>query len=144
MKSTKQSLSQKLFLALHVGIVMLVIASPLFLSRKKQSKYGFVIFCFLYAIILGWIVIGQCPLNGIQNSEKYGSVTTFLYSLGFNAIPYSNTIGFVSTYLTFATIFYYSPSIKFTIATILLLLCYNLDIYINNKPNIKEVIEELA
>ena len=144
MKSTKQSLSQKLFLALHVGMMILIIASPLYLPYKIQSKYGFLVFYFLYATILGWVVLGQCPLNGIQNSKKYGSVTTFLHNLGFNAIPYNNTIGFVSSYLTFAAIFYYSPSRKFTIATILLLFCYNLERYINNKPNIKEVIEELA
>ena len=144
MKSTKQSLSQKIFLALHVIIVMLVIFSPLFLSYKKQSQYGFVIFCFLYAIILGWIVLGECVLNGIQNSKKYGSVTTFLHNLGFNAIPYNKTIDFVSTYLTFAAIFYYSPSKKFTIATLLLLISYNIHLYVNKKPNIKDVVKELS
>ena len=51
----------KLFLAIHVIIYILIVFSPLFLSYKLQSKYGYLIAYVLYITILSWIVFGKCP-----------------------------------------------------------------------------------
>ena len=87
-----------LLLQIHVTIYILFIFSPFFLSRKIQEKYGYLIAYLLYGTIFSWIVLGQCPLNKVQKTTKYRSVTTFLHSIGFNSKPYNNTIQFVSRY----------------------------------------------
>lgn len=137
-------MNRLLLLQVHVTFYFFIIFSPFFLSRKIQEKYGYLIAYLLYITIFSWIVLGQCPLNKIQKTTKYGSVTTFLDTIGFNAKPYNNTILFVSRYLTFIVTFYYSPSKKFTNATILLFIVYHIAKYFSKDETlISGVIKEL-
>ncbi len=120
-----------LLLQIHVTIYILIIFSPFFLSRKIQDKYGYLIAYILYGTIISWIVLGQCPLNKVQKTTKYRSVTTFLHNIGFNSKPYNNTIRVVTRYITFAVTFYYSPSKNFTNATIVLFIVYHIAKYLS-------------
>ena len=114
------------FLAIHVTIYILLAFSPLFLSHNIQKKYGNYIFYIFYATLFTWAIAGQCPLNKVQKTTKYGSVTSFFINMGFNAKPYNNTIRFITRYVIFATTFYYSPSKNSTYATIALFILYHI------------------
>lgn len=129
-------MNKTLLLNVHVATYILIIFSPFFLAEKIQKKYGYLIAYLLFATITSWIVLGQCPLNKVQNTTKYRSVTTFLHNLGFNSKPYNSTIQFVARYLTFAATFYYSPSKKFTYATLILFVIYHIAKYISKDETI--------
>ena len=139
-----QSFNQKLFLAIHVSIYIIIVFSPLFVNDKIKNNYGYLISSFLYGTILSWVILGGCPFNKIQNSSKHGTVVTFLNNMGFDAVPYEETISFISTYATFAAIFYYSPSRIFTFFTILLLLSYSVKKYFYNAFVMMDVVNKLS
>lgn len=141
---SKQTLSQRLFLFLHFAVFFLIVISPLIFSKKLQLKYCHIIAYFLYATIVTWIIAGQCPLNNVQNTTEYGTITTFLLCTGVDATPYHKTIDFIARYLVFTILLYYSPSQNFTISCVVLLIFYHINRYLKNKPIIRDVIKELS
>ena len=113
-------MNRLLLLQVHVTFFFLLF-SPFFLSRKIQEKYGYLIML-LYITIFSWIVLGQCPLNKIQNYKIRFSYNILRY-YWFNAKPYNNTILFFQDTYIYCYI-YYSHLKKFTNATILLFIIY--------------------
>ena len=145
MSDKKQSLPQKIFGFIHVGMYILLVTSPFYLKHTIRNKYGKYISYFLFATILSWVVLGNCPLAKIENSGKYGPVTTFISNIiGNIAFSYNKTIMMMSSVIMFTILFYYSPSRNFTIASIILLFSYLIHKYRKNKLNFHEIYKELT
>ena len=145
MSDKKQSLSQKIFSFIHVGMYILLVTSPIYLTSNIQNKYGKYISYFLFVTILSWVVLGNCPLAKIENSSKYGPVTTFISNIiGNTAFSYNKTIMMISSSIMFTILFYYSPSRNFTIASTILLIVYLVYKYRKNKLNLLQIYKELT
>ncbi len=145
MSDKKQSLPQKIFGFIHVGMYILLVTSPFYLKHTIRNKYGKYISYFLFATILSWVVLGNCPLAKIENSSKYGPVTTFISNIiGNIAFSYNKTIMMMSSVIMFTILFYYSPSRNYTIASIILLFSYLVHKYRKNKLNLYEIYKELT
>ena len=127
-RTKEMNFPQKIFLTLHCLMFFYLLFSPLYLSRSFQYKYGYIIAYCTTVTIISWIFFGRCVFNDLENSNKYGSITTFFTEiLGINVTRENESILNMTTYSIFFITFYYSPGTYHTYFTIFLFIVYKIN-----------------
>ena len=101
--------NNKLFMFIHLSIYMILIFSPLFITKKIKKKYGQYIFLFMFCVIISWIIFGKCPLSQFEKSHEKGLLYTVLKThTGIDITKYNTLINFIFTILYTLSAYFYS------------------------------------
>ena len=115
---------QNLFLIIHIGILLFLLASPILVSKKFVNRYGNIIAYFMASVVFSWLIFGKCPLGAIENTDSDGSFIKFLkHILKINIKGYENQIKYVTGILYTYAMYFYS---KYNINFLYIALFYNI------------------
>ena len=96
-------------LVIHIGLLLILLVSPLIVSKEFVNRYGNIIAYFMAIIIFSWSIFGKCPLSVIEGTDSHGSVNKFLKQiLKINIKGYENIIIFIIAFLFTYTMYFYS------------------------------------
>ena len=124
---TTHTLTQKIILTIHSLTFFSTIFSPFFLSWETQIRYGYIISYGMTATVLGWMVFGRCLVSDLENSNKHGSIPTFLIVvMGININRYHRQLQSLIIYSSFLVKIYYAPTLTYIYFCILLFFIYKM------------------